>query len=247
MALESALSFARNASRLMLDAVLPPQCLVCNAAVDRPGTLCVGCFSKFTFITAPHCDHCGVPLETPAIDDVICGACLTERPAFERARAVFLYNADSRGLVLKFKHGDRTDAAVTLARWMQRAGTALVEKCDVIVPVPLHRWRLLMRMYNQAALLANALGGLAEKPVVPDALVRTKATKSQGHMDRTARRRNVSKAFAVKRLPAIEGRRILLIDDVLTSGATANACAATLLKAGAAAVDVLVVARVPRG
>ncbi|MBY0509509.1 MAG: ComF family protein, partial [Rhodospirillaceae bacterium] len=150
-----------------------------------------------------------------------------------------------RRLVLKLKHGDRTDAAVHLARWLHRAGGELAARCDVIIPVPLHRWRLLMRTYNQAALLANKLGGLVDKPVAPDALARIRRTPPQGGLDRVARRRNVAKAFAVTRPETVAGKRVLLVDDVLTTGATANACAAALLKAGAVAVDVLVLARVP--
>jgi len=237
--------FVSEASRLMLNAVLPPQCLACKTAVDSPGNLCAACFSTFTFITPPYCDCCGVPLETPVIDDVLCGACLADRPSFAQARAVFLYTDVSKNVVLKLKHGDRTDAAVSLARWMQRAGAPLIDACDLIVPVPLHRWRLLSRMYNQAALLANALGKTTGKAVIPDALVRVKATPVQGGLDRAARRKNVARAFEVRNPRAIEGKRILLIDDVLTTGATASACARTLLSAGAASVSALVIARVP--
>jgi predicted amidophosphoribosyltransferase len=116
-------------------------------------------------------------LETPAIEDVVCGACLQDPPAFSGARAAFVYDDASRRLVLKLKHGDRTDAAVHLARWLQRAGGELAARCDVIVPVPLHRWRLLMRTYNQAALLANKLGVLVGKPVMPDAVARIAARR----------------------------------------------------------------------
>ena len=239
------MGFLGNAATMFLDALLPPQCMACNGVVATPGALCATCFSRFTFITAPHCDRCGVPLDAPVIEDVVCGACLKDPPAFRRTRAVFVYTAETKGLVLRFKHGDRTDAAVHLARWMQRSGAALLSDCDVITPVPLHRWRLFMRTYNQAALLANALGRLAGKPVAPDALVRTKRTPSQGGLDRKERRRNVAKAFRVQRPDSIAGKRVLLIDDVLTTGATANACATSLHHAGAAAVDLLVVARVP--
>jgi len=245
MLLDTAKQATRGAARLMLDALLPPQCLACHAIVDSPGNLCAACFSRFTFITAPHCERCGLPFETPVIEDVVCGACLQDPPSYAHARAAFVYNTDSRKLVLKLKHGDRTDAAAHLARWLHRAGGELIARCDVIVPVPLHRWRFLMRTYNQAALLANKVGALAHKPVCADAIVRTKRTSSQGGLDRVARRRNVAKAFAVNRPAAIVERRVLLIDDVLTTGATANACAETLLKAGASAVDVLVLARVP--
>ncbi len=242
---QAATDAVRVAARLLLDSLLPPQCLSCNAVVDSPGSLCSSCFASFTFITAPFCGCCGIPLESPVIDDIVCGACLRDRPAFEHARAAFVYDGDSKGLVLKLKHGDRTDAAAHLARWLQRAGADLIARCDVMVPVPLHRWRLFFRTYNQAALLANALARLTGKPVMPDALQRVRATPSQGRLERAARRRNVARAFAVRRASDLSGRRVLLIDDVLTTGATAGACAEALLKAGAAAVDVLVLARVP--
>lgn len=238
-------STLQASARLMLDALLPPQCLVCHALVDTPGNLCADCFGNFTFITKPHCERCGIPLETPVIEDVVCGACLKDPPSYAGARAAFVYDDASRRLVLKLKHGDRTDAAVHLARWLHRAGGELAARCDVIVPVPLHRWRLLMRTYNQAALLANKLGELADKPVIPDAMARIRRTPPQGGLDRAARRRNVARAFAVTRPEAFKNKRVLLIDDVLTTGATANACAETLLKAGAVNVDVLVLARVP--
>ncbi len=241
----AARSLVRSGSRLILDSLLPPRCLACNAIVDSTGSLCSTCFARFTFITPPSCTCCGIPLESPVIEDLVCGTCLRDRPAFEQARAAFIYDSHSRALVLKLKHADRTDAAVHLARWLHRAGAEQIARCDVLVPVPLHRWRFFLRTYNQAALLANALGRLADKPVVPDALQRTRSTPSQGRLDRTARRRNVARAFAAHRLSAIAGRRVLLIDDVLTTGATADACARALLNAGATAVDVLVLARVP--
>ncbi len=244
--LSTAPQVVRSAARLLLDSLLPPQCLACNAVVAAPGSLCADCFGRVDFIAPPLCERCGTPFEGAVIDDLVCGACLKDPPAFSRARAAFVYAEDSRALVLKLKHGDRTDAAVHLARWLQRAGAELVASCDVMVPVPLHRWRLLMRTYNQAALLANALGRLAGKPVAPDALVRTRSTPSQGKLHRNERQRNVARAFAVKSPNAIAGRRVLLIDDVLTSGATANACSRALLEAGAREVDVLVLARVAK-
>ncbi|MGE3335644.1 MAG: ComF family protein [Rhodospirillaceae bacterium] len=236
---------SRAAGRLLLNAVLPPQCLACNAVVDTPGHLCGACFGRFTFITPPHCGICGLPLDQTITDDLICGACVVERPVYGQARAAFIYDEHSRPLVLKLKHGDRTDMAVHLARWLQRSGREIIAAADVLVPVPLHRWRLLMRAYNQSALLAHAVGKLSGKPVAADVLTRTKATPPQGGLSRSERRRNVAKAFGVRRQGPIDRKRVLLIDDVLTSGATANACALTLMQAGAAAVDVLALARVP--
>jgi ComF family protein len=236
---------ARRLSRIVLDALVPPQCLGCGTIVDSAGALCANCFSTFRFLAAPLCRVCGCSLpDADADKDLLCGGCLRQRPDFNQARAVFAYDAASRGLILKFKNGDRTDAAVHLARWMQRAGGELIEACDAIVPVPLHRWRLLMRSYNQSALLANALGRLTKKRVLPDGVVRVRATKSQGHLDRQERRRNVADAFRVRRPALVQGARVLLIDDVLTTGSTVEACTRALLAAGARAVDVLVLARV---
>ena len=245
-ALSTGYGLVRRLGRSLLDVVLPPQCLVCEASVDEPGSLCAQCFGRFTFITRPFCHVCCLPFETAVIEDeAMCGACMKDRPAFRRARAVFTYRETGRSLVLKLKHADRTDAATHLVKWMQRQGADVIAEADYIVPVPLHWRRLWLRTYNQSALLANALGRATQKPVLADALVRTRPTPSQGGLDRAQRRRNVAGAFKAQRQNLIEGKSVLLIDDVMTTSATADACSRALLRAGAAAVDVLVLARVP--
>ncbi len=239
---------ARRGGGLLLDALLPPQCLACRTIVDRPGRLCAACWGGMQFIAAPFCACCGLPFEVEAGPDMLCGECLREPPRFDRARAVLRYDAASRSPILAFKHGDRTDAAPAFARWMAQAAADLVTAADVIVPVPLHRWRLLRRRYNQAALVALALGRLAGKPVLPDLLRRTRATPSQGGLGRSERARNVQGAFALRSGLAgkVQGKRILLVDDVFTTGATVEACARVLRRAGASHVDVAVLARVVR-
>jgi ComF family protein len=244
--LETSAKVFRRVGRGVLDVLLPPQCLACDAAVDQPGNLCAACFSRFTFITRPYCQVCCLPFEAAVIEDeVMCGACMKDRPAFTRARAVFTYRESGRALVLKLKHADRTDAAAHLAGWMQRAGADMLPEIDCIVPVPLHWRRLWLRTYNQAALLANVLGRSIQKPVIADGLVRTRATASQGRLDRAQRRRNVAGAFKANRADQLRGKSILLIDDVMTTSATADACSRALLRAGARNVEVLVLARVP--
>ncbi len=236
----------RRAGRLALDALLPPQCLCCGELVGEPGVLCPGCWDSIDFITPPLCACCGVPFELDPGPDALCGGCVREPPRFARARAVFVYADPGKGLILRFKHADRTDMAPAFARWMARAGAELVADADLIAPVPLHWTRLLRRRFNQAALLANALAQLSGRTAAPRLLIRRRRTPSQGNLGRDARGRNVRGAFAVRDPAPVAGRRILLIDDVLTTGATLGECSRVLLKAGAAAVDVLTVARVVR-
>ncbi|HKU97801.1 MAG TPA: ComF family protein [Vineibacter sp.] len=239
---------ARRYSRAALDVLLPPQCLSCSAPVDAPGALCATCWSKVTFIAAPMCACCGLPFEIDAGPETLCAACLAKRPRYRRARAVFRYDDESRRLVLMFKHADRLDPAPTFGRWLAQAGAGLLADADVIAPVPLHRWRLLWRRYNQSAELARAVGRESGRRVVPDLVIRHRRTPSQADLNSRERRLNVAGAFRVntRHQAVVRDKTVLLVDDVLTTGATVEACARTLLRAGAAAVDVLTLARVVR-
>jgi ComF family protein len=233
--------------RALVNAVLPPRCLVCRSGVDAQGALCIDCWSDLDFIAGPVCATCGLPFAFEFGPGAICAACAARPPKFDRARAALVYGDTSRDLILGLKHGDRTEVAPTLARWVARAGAELIADADLIAPVPLHRFRLLARRHNQAALIAAALPGARTK-LAPDLLVRRRRTPSQGGLSARERRRNVAGAFAVR--PAwrakVAGKRILLIDDVHTTGATIEACARVLRRAGARAVDALTVARVVR-
>lgn len=240
---------ARGFGRVALDVLLPPTCVTCDVPVDAPGRLCADCFGRTSFVTEPCCARCGVPFTHPAQGgpERICPSCSAHPPVFDRARAALRYDAQARRMILPLKYSDRTELAAMLAAHMARAGAALLREADVLVPVPLHRARLFRRRYNQAALLAYAVGRTSRRPVIPDALRRLRATASLGDKTAEERAAEMDSAVAVRRNRAarIVGRRVLLIDDVLTSGATANACAAALKQAGAAGVDVLVAARVP--
>ena len=236
------------AGRSVLNALLPPRCLACGTLVSTPGSLCPGCWQEIDFLAPPQCGICGLPFAYDPGPEVFCGACLRRRPDYDRARAVMRYDDHSRSLVLGFKHGDRTEAAPAFARWMERAGAELLGEAEMILPVPLHWRRLFTRRYNQAALLAQALGRATGLPYRPDILRRRRHTPPQGRLSPSARKRNLRGAFAVdaRRRPEIKGRSLLLIDDVLTTGATLSACARVLRRAGARRVDALVLARVVR-
>ena len=239
-------SRVRRWTARFLDVLLPARCLKCGRTVFESGALCTVCWPDLRFLAPPHCRICGFPFEHDAALDGRCGACLADAPPFERARAVFVYDDDSRDIVLAFKHADRTFGAEALARWMVRAGAELLDGTDLVAPVPLHRGRLWRRRYNQSALLARAIARLSGLRFAPDLLVRHRPTPPQGRQSPSARRRNVRGAFRVAPGWPVDGRRVLLIDDVYTTGATVAECTKTLLATGAKAVDVLTLARVVR-
>jgi ComF family protein len=242
------IGFGRRLARAALDALLPPLCLSCQTIVDQPGAVCAACWTRLSFLGAPMCQRCGLPFPYEVGAGAECAACIADPPPWQRARAVFAYDEASRGLVLGFKHADRLHAAPAFGRWLARAGAELAAESDIVAPVPLHWLRLALRRYNQAALLATALAAASGRAVIPDLLRRTRRTPSQGRLGRTERQRNVAGAFRIRERhrPRLDGARVLLVDDVLTTGATARACAKALTDAGAAAVDVLTLARVVR-
>jgi len=239
-----------------IDLILPPRCLKCGETVSihgpsqrqggAQGGLCATCWPLLTHLGEPCCAICGLPFETEMPAPSLCAACLADPPIFARARAALRYDAGCRDILLGFKHADRTDAAPVLAAWLAQAGKELIAEANLITAVPLHWSRLFLRRYNQAALLAQSLGRRTGKAVDPLLLRRDRATESQGGKNRRRRLANVKSVFSVdpRRRAEISARRVLLIDDVITTGATVNACAEALLAAGAEAVDVLAVARV---
>lgn len=221
--------------------LFPPQAL---DGGPRPlaGGFSADAWSRIRFLDGPVCDGCGAPFEFDPGDR--CAACLAKPRAFDAARAACLYDETSRDPILKLKHADRLDLAPMFARWLSRSAAPLIEAADAIAPVPLHPFRLLRRRYNQAAEIARPLAAMTGTPYLPDALVRVRSTATQGGKSGSGRKRNVAGAFEVRDPRRVAGLRILLVDDVLTTGATAEGCARALKAAGAARVDLAVVARV---
>jgi ComF family protein len=228
-----------------LNLLFPAQCLRCYEMVEAHGTLCASCWSGVHFLSEPWCERCGRPFDYTLGKGAQCGSCIHEPPLFAQARSCFRYDAFSRPLVLPFKYGDQTYLAATYGQWLMKASDGLVEKCDAIVPVPLHRWRLLKRRYNQAAILSQALARHAGIKVEAQVLTRTRNTRPQAGLTRAQRRKNVQRAFAVPEAQKswVRGKTLLLVDDVMTSGTTILHCTKALLDAGASNVYVLTLAR----
>jgi len=226
-----------------LDLALPPLCAACREPVDGKG-LCPKCWSKLSFITRPYCKRLGSPFAYDPGPGILSMEAIADPPAYNRARAAVRFDDISRALVHALKYNDRLDLVLTMGRWIAQAGRELLAEADALVPVPLHRRRLWARRFNQSAALATAVSAASGVPVAAGALKRIKPTAQQVGLTRRAE--NVQGAFRVLEdgKADVAGRLLILIDDVLASGATVEACARALTRAGAANVDVLIFARV---
>ncbi len=232
----------------MLEMIYPARCMGCEAYTDTPNGLCPDCWLQTRFISGAACKQCGSPLPGEG-EDLLCDSCITFPPAWRHGAAAVVYADGGRKMVLALKHGDRLDLAPALARWMLTPAKHLLKRADIIAPVPLHRWRLLRRKFNQSAELARHMARASGQYCLPDLLTRYLKTPSQDGLNRVERMDNQRGAFRMtaRHITAIKGKSVLLVDDVMTTGATLSACAETLYGAGASNVDVIVLARVERG
>jgi ComF family protein len=233
----------------LLNLLFPPRCPSCREDVAAPGALCGVCWKALSFIAAPMCAICGHPFEFSLGEQAECGECMRRKPAYAKARAVLRYDEHSSRPITGFKFSDRTVLAPMFGDWLARAGAEFLPRADALVPVPLHWRRLLWRRYNQSALLAHAVSRKTGLTVLPDILTRRKRVKPQAGLTRRQRLINMRGVFAVhpRRKASIAGKRLVLIDDVITTGATLNHCAKALLKAGASEVYVLTLAKTVLG
>jgi ComF family protein len=244
--ISSLLRLFGKTNQKLLDFILPPQCINCHVPVFQQGGLCASCWEKISFISKPHCISCGFPFNIQIENENICGPCARKKPLVAKARAAIYYNEASKPLILRFKHGDALHIAPLFAEWLYQAGHELFQQAEYLAPIPLHWSRLIYRGYNQAALLSQKLSKKVKISHLPDLLERKRRTPSQGNLTPKEREKNVFNAFKLnkKYKQLIHNKHILLIDDVLTSGATARACAMVLKKSGAKQVDILTLARV---
>jgi ComF family protein len=234
----------RGGLTALADLLLPPVCVSCRKRVGAHGLLCGGCWSRIDFIVPPLCARLGVPLPYDSGAPSLSAAAIADPPVYDRARAAARYSSTMRDLIQGFKYGDRHEGVPLFARWMAGAGAELLADADVIVPVPLYRSRLWSRRFNQSAMLAQAVGAMTSVPVDCFLLARVKPTRAQVGLTAAQRRKNVAGAFRVTAANGtLRGKRVVVIDDVITTGATAAACARVLKRAGAARVDILALAR----
>lgn len=236
----------RSSLRGLIGIVYPPSCIACQAATGEAQALCPACWRGIGFIERPYCERLGTPFAVDLGNGLLSPAAIADPPVFARARAVCRFDGTARELVHRLKYGDRVELSLTLGRMMTQAGRELTSDTDLVLPVHLHRTRLWRRRFNQAAALAQVVARETGLPLAAKALTRIRRTRQQVGLTRAQRAENLQGAFhvPVTARGLVEGRRVLLVDDVLTTGATVNAASRALLRAGASAVDVLTFARV---
>jgi len=230
----------------LVDIVLPPRCIGSGEIVDIQGAISPKFWEELQFIDKPFCDKCSIPFSFDSGEGAICARCMDDMPYYDRSRSAVVYNDASRKVILNFKFNDKTHYALTFVPWMLRAGADILEDADYIIPVPLHQKKLRFRKFNQSAILAEEIAIRSNKKYLFDGLLRIRETTPQKGLNKKDRLKNISGAFAInqKYTEAIQGKNIIIVDDIFTTGATLNECAKVLKDAGANEVNVLAIARV---
>ena len=236
----------RHYARKVPNLLVPSTCLTCDRFVEKQGGCCPQCWKKLRFVTKPFCPVMGSPFVIDMGEDFLCAEAIANPPPFDKLRTVLLYDELARRLVSQIKYSDRTDLLRWVVNWMNTAGREVIDEADAIIPVPLHPSRLRKRRFNQAGEMANLLAKLNDKAFLPEVLIRLKPTRQQVGLSESERAKNVLGAFVVPKEQKIslKGKRVLLIDDVYTTGATAKAATRALKRGGASHINVLVFAKV---
>ena len=243
-------SVFKNFFKKIIYFVFPAQCIICKNFIENDDGICFECLNKIDFISEPRCAYCGYPFEIMFPNQktksnyFVCPHCLKSKPKFNKCLSVVRYNDASKKIILPFKHADKTNYARIMGKMMASTISPYKDKFDYIIPVPIHLKRMLKRKYNQSALLANVIAKILKKPVLYNILIRNKFKESQGHLSIKERKLNVKNSFMVKNNSIIKGKNILIVDDVMTTGATLNECAKVLKHAGARKIFVATFARV---
>jgi ComF family protein len=226
--------------------LFPPKCLKCNAVTSRNGTLCATCWKKIKFISEPLCKICGFPFEFDVGKDLICTNCIKNKPFFDHAISLFEYNEHSKNLIHKFKYGDKTYFSRYFAEWLYKRIGVNIGSYEYIIPVPLHRTRMRQRFYNQSSLLAKDLGKLAGLKFLPNALIKTRYDVPQTSLPKNQRLKNVKNSFIINQQykEEIKNSKIILVDDVYTTGSTINECSKILKKHKCYEITALTLARI---
>ncbi|MCX5614279.1 ComF family protein [Bombella saccharophila] len=241
--------WGRQCGRNVLDWLLPPSCLSCGCEI-APGSagVCGACFNALRFVHPPFCDVCALPLTQDEVAERgwLCETCEIRPPLWRKGRSAFLYEGQARQLIMGLKYGSKTEHAATLARFMTTAGADILKPDTVLVPVPVHRWRLWTRGYNQAALISRVIARKQGLAHCPNGLKRQFRTEALAHLSRHGRHHQLAGAMTVnpRHSEFLQGRSVILVDDILTTGATLGSCAKALLEIGCVSVDILVAARV---
>ncbi len=229
--------------KAIIDYILPPRCYSCREFIAGADGFCHDCWNKLNFISAPYCSVCGCTLSIPSFEDITCGKCIAEPPKYKIARSLLKFDEHSKKLMHDFKYYDQTELASFFSKLLHQRYKEEIANADLIIPVPMNKLKRLFRMYNQAHILAQALSKLTKKPVLANALVKTKWTKSQTSLSKKQRETNLRSSLKFNNKHNIKHKNIILIDDVMTTGSTIKECAKLLKYAGANNIYVVTIAR----